>query len=81
MPEEEQRPTPELIDLAARQALNVTAGAHATINIVTADRGAVAGVGEHPPAHPPVPIGHRTTVVWAALSALGTLVVAWFAVR
>lgn len=78
MPPGQQNPNPDQIDSAAQQALNVTGGDGSTFNIVApnakADRGGTASANVNEPAPTtPQPWWHRTSVVWGAIAAVGTV--------
>ncbi|MGC9382219.1 hypothetical protein [Streptomyces sp. MH13] len=78
MPPGQQNPNPDQIDSAAQQALNITGGDGSTFNIVApnakADRGGTASANVNEPAPAtPQPWWHRTSVIWGAIAALGTV--------
>ncbi|WP_433453671.1 hypothetical protein ACQPXS_35985 [Streptomyces sp. CA-142005] len=78
MPPGQQNPNPNQIDSAAQQALNITGGDGSTFNIVApnakADRGGTASANVNEPAPAtPQPWWHRTSVIWGAIAALGTV--------
>ncbi|MEU7057852.1 MULTISPECIES: hypothetical protein [unclassified Streptomyces] len=78
MPPGQQNPNPDQINSAAQQALNITGGDGSTFNIVApnakADRGGTASANVNEPAPAtPQPWWHRTSVIWGAIAALGTV--------
>ncbi|WP_460087418.1 AbiTii domain-containing protein [Streptomyces variabilis] len=78
MPPGQHNPNPDQIDSAAQQALNITGGDGSTFHIVApnakADRGGTASANVNEPAPPtPQPWWHRTSVIWGAVAAVGTI--------
>ncbi|KIF67164.1 hypothetical protein HY68_36335 [Streptomyces sp. AcH 505] len=78
MPPGQQNPNPGQIDSAAQQALNITGGNGSTFHIVApnakAERGGTASANiNEPAAATPQPWWHRSSVIWGAVAALGTI--------
>ncbi|WP_181785127.1 AbiTii domain-containing protein [Streptomyces phytophilus] len=78
MPSGQQDPNSDQIESAAQQALNITTGDGSTVSITAAnakaDHGGTASASTNEPTPPaPQPWWHRTSVIWGAIAALGTI--------
>lgn len=85
MPPGQEEPTPAQVAQALQQ-IHITAGDNSPVNVTAPSAvghgGSTASISHNDPASQP--FGHRTTVIWTAVGAIGAVaaaVVAWIALR